>query len=33
VALPSEQVERAITLCWRINELTDVNELIQSAVA
>ena len=32
LALPPEKVERAIDLCWRIQELTDVNELIQSAV-
>ncbi|MGP0072372.1 MAG: MmgE/PrpD family protein [Bryobacteraceae bacterium] len=32
LSLSAEQVERAIDLCWRINELTDVNELIQSAV-
>jgi 2-methylcitrate dehydratase PrpD len=32
LSLSAEQVERAIGLCWRIPELNDVNELIQSAV-
>jgi 2-methylcitrate dehydratase PrpD len=32
LALPADQVERAIDLCWRIQELPNVNELIQSAV-
>lgn len=31
-ALPAEQVEEAIELCWRIDELDDVNELIQVSV-
>jgi 2-methylcitrate dehydratase PrpD len=31
-ALPAEQVEKAIKLCWRIDELEDVAELIRSAV-
>jgi len=32
LALGPEQVERVIQLCWRIPELTDANELIQSAI-
>jgi 2-methylcitrate dehydratase PrpD len=32
LALPAAQVERAIELCWRIDQLADVNELVQSAV-
>src|SRR5579864_7135394 len=31
-ALPTEQVERAIKLCWQIDELEDVAELIREAV-
>jgi len=31
-ALPAAQVEKAIKLCWRIDELDDVAELIQAAV-
>jgi 2-methylcitrate dehydratase PrpD len=31
-ALPAAQVERAIRLCWQIDELEDVAELIQAAV-
>jgi 2-methylcitrate dehydratase PrpD len=31
-ALPAAQVETAIELCWRIDELEDVAELIQAAV-
>lgn len=31
-ALPAAQVERTIDLCWRIDELPDMNELIQTAV-
>ena len=33
LALSAEQVERVIELCWRIDELADVNELVQSAHA
>jgi hypothetical protein len=32
LAIPADQVERAIDLCWRIAELPDVNELIRTAV-
>ena len=32
LALPAPQVEQVIQLCWRIDQLNDVNELIQSAV-
>ncbi len=31
-ALPAEQVEKAIALCWKIDELDDVAELIRAAV-
>jgi 2-methylcitrate dehydratase PrpD len=31
-ALPAAQVEKAIALCWKIDELDDVAELIQAAV-
>ena len=31
-ALPASQVEKAIALCWKIDELDDVNELIQVCV-
>lgn len=31
-ALPVEQVEKAIGLCWKIDELDDVAELVQAAV-
>jgi 2-methylcitrate dehydratase PrpD len=31
-ALPAAQVERAIQLCWRIDELDDVAELVRAAV-
>jgi len=31
-ALPASQVDKAIELCWRIDELDDVAELIQAAV-
>ena len=31
-ALPASQVEKAIDLCWRIDELNDVAELIRAAV-
>jgi 2-methylcitrate dehydratase PrpD len=31
-ALPAAQVEKAIELCWKIDELGDVAELIQAAV-
>ena len=31
-ALKAEQVEKAIGLCWKIDELDDVGELIQTAV-
>jgi len=31
-ALPASQVEKAIELCWRIDQLDDVTELIQAAV-
>jgi len=31
-ALPAAQVEKAIKLCWRIDELDDVAELIQAAI-
>jgi 2-methylcitrate dehydratase PrpD len=30
--LPSEQVDRALDLCWRIGSLTDVRELVTAAV-
>jgi 2-methylcitrate dehydratase PrpD len=32
LALPPDQVERLIELCWRIDELADVGELIRTAV-
>ncbi len=32
-ALPAAQVEKAIALCWNIDELDDVNELIQVCVS
>jgi len=32
-ALPAAQVEKAIELCWKIDELTDVSELIQVCVS
>jgi 2-methylcitrate dehydratase PrpD len=32
LALPAPQVEHVIELCWRIDQLADVNELVQSAV-
>ncbi len=32
LALPAEQVEALIALCWRIDELDDVGELITAAV-
>jgi 2-methylcitrate dehydratase PrpD len=32
LAVPAAQVEEAIGLCWRIEELEDVNQLIQAAV-
>src|SRR5580704_11391066 len=32
LALPAEQVEALIALCWRIDELDDVAELIRAAV-
>jgi 2-methylcitrate dehydratase PrpD len=32
MALPAAQVERVIELCWRVNKLPDVNELVQAAV-
>jgi len=31
MALPADQVERVIELCWRIHQLADVNELVQQA--
>jgi aconitate decarboxylase len=31
-ALPAAQVEKAIELCWKIDELGDVAELIRAAV-
>jgi 2-methylcitrate dehydratase PrpD len=31
LALPAEQVEKVIELCWRIDQLADVNELIRQA--
>jgi 2-methylcitrate dehydratase PrpD len=31
LALPAEKVERIIELCWRIDQLADVNELVQQA--
>jgi 2-methylcitrate dehydratase PrpD len=31
MALPADQVERVIELCWRIDQLADVNELVQQA--
>jgi 2-methylcitrate dehydratase PrpD len=33
LALPADQVERVIELCWRIDQLPDVNELVQMACA
>src|SRR5579862_1722208 len=32
LTLPADQVERVIELCWRIDELADVNELVRAAV-
>src|SRR6202044_2392760 len=32
LALPADRVERVIELCWRIDQLEDVNELVQRAV-
>jgi 2-methylcitrate dehydratase PrpD len=32
LALPAPQVERVIELCWRIDRLRDVSELVQQAV-
>jgi 2-methylcitrate dehydratase PrpD len=32
LALPAPQVDRVIELCWRIDQLADVNELVQAAV-
>jgi 2-methylcitrate dehydratase PrpD len=31
LALPAPQVERVIELCWRIDQLADVNELVEQA--
>jgi 2-methylcitrate dehydratase PrpD len=31
LALPAQQVEQVIELCWRIDQLADVNELVQRA--
>jgi hypothetical protein len=31
-AIPGSQVEKAIELCWRIDTLADVAELIHAAV-
>ena len=31
LALPADQVDRVIELCWRIDQLADVNELVQQA--
>lgn len=31
LALPADRVERVIELCWRIDQLADVNELVQQA--
>ena len=31
-ALPAAQVEKAIELCWKIDELGDVGDLIRAAV-
>ncbi len=33
LALPVERVEHIIELCWRIDQLADVNELVQQACA
>jgi len=33
LALPAQQVERVIDLCWRIDQLADVNELVQACVS
>jgi len=33
LALPAEQVEHIIELCWRIDQLADVNELVERACA
>lgn len=32
LSLPAQQVERVIDLCWRIQELPDVDELVRSAI-
>jgi 2-methylcitrate dehydratase PrpD len=32
MALPAPQVERVIELCWRIDQIADVSELVQAAV-
>jgi hypothetical protein len=31
LALPADRVEQVIELCWRIDQLADVNELVQQA--
>jgi 2-methylcitrate dehydratase PrpD len=31
LALPADRVERVIELCWRIDQLADVNEMVQQA--
>ena len=33
LALPAPQVEKVIELCWRIDQLADVNELVQACVS
>jgi 2-methylcitrate dehydratase PrpD len=32
LALPAAQIESLVELCWRIDELDDVRELVQAAV-
>ncbi len=32
LALPAERVERIIELCWRIDQLADVNELVRTGM-
>ncbi len=33
LAIPAAQVDKLIGLCWRIDELDDVNELIKATIA
>jgi hypothetical protein len=32
LALPLEQAEKLLDQCWRIDQLSDVNQLIKSAI-